>query len=175
MSNKRSAISGEVIWFIPQMLFLIAVLFAFVILIKSLIVVNIDVREVDSTILVHRLLLSQDGISYYDGDLGRLHPGIIDLEKFREISDEAPPNILDNEIVSYGSDNPIIAASIALKQKGMGDIVVFYNKEKYDRWEPRVGIKKGPGSVKSFTEKKYVLVNDNGILSPGVLNFFIIS
>jgi hypothetical protein len=175
MDNKRALISGEVIMTIPRILFLIAILFAFVILVKMLIITEVDSRQVESNILINRILFSKDGIAYYDVSLGRSYPGIIDLKKFEEIS-KSNPNILDTEIISYGSDNPIITAEITLKAENKEDIVVYYNKDRFDKWEPRVlpAIEGGAGSFKAFKEQRYVLVKDGEIFSPAILDFYII-
>ena len=176
IKNKRSLISGEMIMVIPKIIFLIAVLFAVVILIKVFIVTHIDVRQVDANLFVNRVLLSKVAISYYDEDIGRVYPGIVSLKRFQEIS-SINPNALDEEIISYGADNPILAAKMNLSREGYADIVAYYNKENFDRWEPRVlpGVKGGPGSVKSFQKQKYVLVKDGDALLPGILDFFVIS
>ena len=176
MKNKKSQVSEQVIWVIPEMIFLIAILFAYVILVKALIITNIDVREVESSILVNRLLFTQDGFLYYDDEIERLYPGIIVLNKFEDIA-KNNPNILDNEVMSYGSDNPIIAANITLKRENKEDVTIYYNKEKFDRWKPRVlrTVKGGAGSVEPFKKQRYVLVKEGEILSPAILHFFIIS
>jgi len=176
IKNKRSVISGEMIMAIPQIIFLIAVLFAFVILIKVYIITQIDVRQVDANIFVNRILLSRGAISYYDEGLDRTYPGIISLERFQGIS-ASNPNDLDEEIISYGGDNPILAAKMILKIDGHADAIAYYNKENFDRWEPKVlpGVKGGPGSIKAFQRQRYVLVKDGDVLSPGILDFFIIS
>ena len=176
IKNKRSLISGEMIMAIPQIIFLVAVLFAFVILIKVFIITHIDVRQVDANIFVNRVLLSKGAISYYDGDIGRVYPGVVSLGRFQEIS-STNPNALDSEIISYGADNPILAAKMTLRREGYADIVAYYNKENFDRWEPKLlpGVKGGPGSIKAFEKQRYVLVKDWDILSPGMLDFFVIS
>jgi len=176
IKNKRSIISGEMIMAIPQIIFLIAVLFAFVVLIKVFIITQIDVRQVDANIFINRVLLSKGAISHYDGRIGRIYPGVVSLERFQEIS-SANPNALDGEIISYGTDNPILAAKMTLRREGYADIIAYYNKEKFDRWEPKVlsGVEGGPGSVKAFERQMYVLVKDGDTLSRGMLDFFIIS
>jgi len=175
MRGKKAEISGEVITVIPKIIFLIAVLFAFIILVKSLIVTSIDIRQVESEILVNRILFSE-AISYNDKGIDRLYPGIIDLKKFEEIS-KNNPNSLDTTFISYGSDNPIITSKITLKQANKKDIVAFYNREKFVKWEPRAlpGITGGAGRFKTFKEQKYVLVKEGEKLTPAVLEFFIIS
>ncbi len=176
IKNKKSVISGEMIMAIPQIIFLVAVMFAVVILIKVFIITHIDVRQVDANIFVNRILLSKGAISHYDEDIGRVYPGIISLERFQEISSTNPTN-LDEEIMRYGTDNPILAAKMTLKRNGYADIIAYYNKENFDRWEPKVlpGVKGGPGSVRAFEKQRYVLVKDGDTLFPGILDFFIIS
>ena len=62
IKNKKGEISGEVLMIIPKIIFLTAVLFAVVILVKVFIITTTDVREVESNILVNRLLYSKDGV-----------------------------------------------------------------------------------------------------------------
>lgn len=176
IKNKKSVISGEIIMAIPQIIFLIAVMFAFVALIKVFIITQIDVRQVEANIFINRVLLSKGAISYYDANIDRVYASIVNLQRFREIS-SANPNALDQEIISYGTDNPILAAKMTLKREGYEDLVAYYNKEKFDRWEPKLlpGIKGGPGSVEAFKRQRYVLVKDGTNLMPGILDFFIIS
>ena len=181
MNNKRSLISGEVIMFIPQIIFLIAVLFAFVILVKSLVVTAIDVRPVDASILVERMLFSRNGISYYDEGIGRLYPGIIDLGKFKEISgqtdrsytlEEDARSDLDEEVISYGSDSFLIAANLTLTLEGGERISAYYNKKWFDRWKPRTIISLcGPGAVRQFIKTRNVLVKEGDTISYGSLIF----
>lgn len=187
MNNKRSLISGEVIMFIPQIIFLIAVLFAFVILVKSLIVTAIDVRPVDASILVERMLFTKNGISYYDEGLERLYPGVIDLEKFKDISgktdriytlEEEARSKLDEEVISYGSDSFLIAANLTLTQQGGERISAYYNKKWYDRWKPKALIcVSGPGAPRRFTKTRNVLIRDviTDTISHGTLRFDILS
>ena len=176
MHNKKGRISEEVLLSIPRIIFLIAVLFAVVLLVKIFIITNIDVRQVESNILISRLLYSKDGLSYYDEDIKRLYPGIIDLNKFRQISLENP-NALDKTTMSYGQDNPIIAAKITLKQENKNDVIAFYNKDRFDKWEPRTlsTVRGGAGSFKSFQEQKYVLIKDGEAITRGILKLNIIS
>jgi len=191
MNNKRSLISGEVILFIPRIMFLIAVLFAFVILIKTLIITSVDVRDIESRILVERMLFSRDGILYYDKGIERLYPGIIDFEKFKKINlltdrsytpNDDVKSFLDKEIIYYdsgtihGSENILIAASLTLAREGEPDISIYYNKKWYDRWIPKAGFK-GPAGIKKFESKRNVLVKEGNpdSLSSGTLSFIILS
>lgn len=185
MHNKRGGLAADVVLFIPRIILIIAVLFAIVILIKIFIITNVDVRQVEANVLINRLLSSKDGLSYYDEQLNRLYQGIIDLNKFKQIS-SSNPNILDSTIINYGEDNPIIAAKLTLRNikqdnpeqnYNAEEITLFYNKDRFDKWEPRIlpTAKGGAGSFKSFKGQKYVLVKDGERLSPKILEFQVIS
>lgn len=175
INNKTAQISGEVIMMIPRIIFLIAVLFAVVVLVKIFIITIIDVRDVEANVLVNRLLYSKDGFAYYDADLKRVYLGVIDLKKFEQLTTN--PNLLDNLAISYGTDNAVIAAKITLKQNLKNDVTIFYNKDRFDKWEPRVltTVRGGASSVKAFKEQRYVLVKQEDKLFPGLLDFYIIS
>ena len=176
LTGKKELIAEEMIFFIPRILFLTAVLFAVVILIKVFLIGVVDVREVESKILVNRLLYAKNGISYYDVDLNRVYPGIIDLKRFSELG-SSNPNELDSKIINYGADNPLISAKVTLNQEGRGSLIVYYNRDRYDKWEPRVlaSVKGGAGSVKAFSDKRYILVKDGENLAPAILEFNIIA
>jgi|SRR3989338_2154785 len=176
LGKKRGVISGEVVFMIPKLIFLTAVLFAVVILVKLFIITTTDIRRVESDILISRLLYSPNGLSYFDNELKRVYPAVIDLNKFKQLS-AGSPNQLDNGAAAYGSDNPIIAAKITLKQEGSKDIDVFYNKDRFDKWEPRTlsSVEGGAGSVQSFKEQRYVLAKEGDKLSPAILDFNVIS
>ncbi len=174
--KKRGEVSSEVIYFIPKIIFLTAVLFAVVILVKKFIITTTDIRPVESNILVRRLLYTNDGLSYFDSQLNRVYPGTIDLERFKTLS-QSNPNELDNSIINYEDGDTIISAKITLKQQDKENIIAYYNKDRFDKWEPRVlpGVRGGTGSVKAFKEQQYILIKENEKISPGILEFYMIS
>ena len=114
MNSKKGQISEEVLLSIPRIIFLIAILFAVVLLVKVFIITTVDISQIEANILISRLLYSKDGLSFYDESVNRLYPGIVDINKFKQLS-TANPNALDNIAINYGLDNPIIAAKIILK------------------------------------------------------------
>ncbi len=175
-NKKRAGVSDEVVFLIPKIIFLTAVLFAVVLLVKIFIVTATDVRETESTILLNRLIYAKDGLSYFDSQLNRVYPGIIDLNRFEELS-KNNPNILDTQSISYGAQNQIIAAKIILRREGKDNIISYYNKDKFDKWEPRAlaTVTGGSGSVKLSYYQKYILVYKDGKLSPGILKISIVS
>lgn len=178
MHNKRGQISEEVFLSIPRFIFLIAILFTVVLLVKIFIITTVDISNVESNIFINRLLYSKNGLSYYEESLKRMYPGVIDLNKFRELANNNP-NSLDNIAINYGSNNPMIAARITLTSplnQNQNSLTVFYNKERFDRWEPRTlsTVKGGAGSVRSFKEQRYVIVKDGEESTSGILEFYVI-
>ena len=83
--NKKGTISEEVVLFIPRMLFIMVVVFAFVLLVKTLLVTKIDVQQLESDIFISRFMMSPNASAYYDSKIERAYPGIIDLNKFIRI------------------------------------------------------------------------------------------
>jgi len=182
MHNKRGQISEEVMLFIPRIIFLVAVLFAVVLLVKVFLITNIDVKQVEANVLVNRILYSKGGLAYYDENIKRLYPGTVDLRKFMEFG-SSNPNLLDNVAISYGFDNPVIAAKITLKNfpsyemQNWNNLALFYNKGRFDKWAPRAlpTVKGGAGSITAFEWKKYVIVKDGEKLVPAMMEFYVIS
>ncbi|MBI4453245.1 hypothetical protein HY636_01235 [Candidatus Woesearchaeota archaeon] len=183
--HKRGQISEEVLLSIPRIIFIVAILFAVVILVKILIITNVDVRQIEANVLINRLLYSKDGFIYYDESIKRSFPGVVDLNKFKQLS-AINPNWLDNTAINYGLDNPIIAAKITLRSikndnlqenQNEKDITVFYNKDRFDKWEPRTlyTVRGGAGSVRAFKEQRYILAKDGEALIPKILEFYVIS
>ena len=175
MRNKSGLLAEQVIFFIPRIIFLIAVIFSVVIIVKKFIITSIDVREVEANILISRLIFSKV-ISYNDPSLNRLYPGIVDLDKFRKLSSDS--GLLDKSI-DYGDANPIIAARLTLKLAGGNEIdgkkylAAYYNKKKFDEWFPKIQetVTGGSGSVKMVNDNRLVLIKEKDEFTPGMIEF----
>ena len=96
MKGRKGLAAHDMIMFIPKFVFLIIVMICVIFLIKIFIVNNIDVRYAESMLLVERVTNSPTGIIYFDDELMRPYPGVIDLKKF---SNE---NI--RKVIELGSD-----------------------------------------------------------------------
>ena len=121
------------------------------------------------------MIYSPNSISYLDSDTNRNYPGVIDYGKFIKL--KSSPNYLDAKTIDYGQYTNLIAAKLTLKNIASNkEDTVFYNRENYEFWEPRIlpTVTGGSGSVKSFTEQKYLLIKDNGKLSSGILKMQVI-
>ena len=176
MSGKKGLLGSEMMMTLTRIAFLIVVLFSTVFLVKTFIITKLDTRGIESSVLVSRLLYSPGVISYADDAVGREYPGVIDRDAFQHLA-STTPNDLDLQSMTYGDANPILAARITLKQEGRPNIDVYYQKERFNRWEPRTlsTVTGGAGSVRSFDYLQYVLVKDGEQYSPGTLLFRVLA
>ncbi len=173
MNLKKAEISQEIAFTFVRIIFLVVILFSVVLLVKVFFLEKIDTRETEASIFFNRVLYGKEGILHYDEKIERLYPGIIDLKKFQDAGGDQ--NYLGLRFASYG-DTPLLAAQLTLKQEGNLDMVAYYNKEQFNRWEPRAlsSVKAGAGSVSTFTKRAYVLVWNGEKLSPATLQAIIL-
>ncbi|MAG91445.1 hypothetical protein CMO83_02115 [Candidatus Woesearchaeota archaeon] len=176
MFNKKArTVMGHVILWIPKFIYLIIAFLSVIFLLGMLIVNNIDASKAEAKILMNRIFYSPNAISYLDSDIGRSYPGIIDFEKFQNLDTE--PNFLDSQIITYGENNGLIAAKLTLENMDTSEeSIIFYNKNNYEFWEPRIlpTVEGGSGSVRDFTEERYVLIKNLEGVEKGILTMHVI-
>ena len=164
MNKKASAYETIVNLF--RLLFVIVVFFSIYSLVRVFIIQKIDIFEVESNLLTHRLAMSSD-INYYDKDIDRVYIGVIDLQKFT--SNDFEKNILNS--IYYGKLNTEASAKIALTDLEDNKVYEkFYNEELYKEKKVLVEAKLiGSGAARRLDSDFIVLINDNGKLKRGVL------
>jgi len=146
--NKR-AISADVFSWIPKLLLLSAALLVLMGLVHLYVVTRIDTTDAETFVFINRVTFSPHGISFYDEDIGKSYPGIIDFDKF------------NGEVLKKSIDLPtnrIIAARLSLNEldgKNLKD--AYFNKEWYYNWLPKKHLS-GPGAVTSTQKTSYVLL-----------------
>ena len=167
--NKKA--SMDTILNLFRLLFVIVVFFSIVLLTRAFVVQKIDIFELESKLLAHRIALSNQ-ISYVDGDIGRTYAGVVDLQKFS--SDDFAQNILNS--IYYGKINSEASAKLTLKDLDANpDYEVsyekFYNKELYNEKKVLVEARLiGAGAAGRLDTGFYVLIKDNDEFRRGVLN-----
>jgi len=165
--NKKAQTGHTIIKSITWFIFLIIVLLAITLLVKSHIQTTIDIKDIESELFYQELMFTRDGISYQDKLTTRTYPGIIDLSKFNK-------NTLI-ETVSYGKNNYFIAANFSLMKQDRTLIESFlYNEDWFKKWKPlaKTGLL-GPGGATILKKQNYVLVKDTTTY-PAILNVEII-
>lgn len=163
--NKKAQESFTIVQYIPRMIFLIIVLFSVVFLVRSYILENLDVKNTQAELFINRIYYSPNGISYYDTELKRAIPGIVD------------PKLITNEnldaLMNFNDAN-FIAGKITLfdvQSKAIASAV--YNSQTYDRWKPisqQQGFT-GAGAVTRFNRTIVVNFIDEGKEKEGMLKF----
>lgn len=162
--NKKASL--DTILNLFRLLFVIVVFFSIVSLTRVFIVQKVDVFEIESKLLTHRIALSNE-INYVDTDLGRAYIGVIDLNKFT--SENVETNLLNS--IYYGKINSEASAKITLKDLDDNkEYEAFYNKELYNEKKVLVEAKLiGAGAAKKLDTQFYVLIKDENKLKKGVL------
>ncbi len=166
MNKKGQTISYEMLMWIPRFVYLVIVILATSGLILGFVVTKVDVSEVESHILLHRLQFSPQGITHYDTETGRVYPGIVEKSK-----------LTDNYLASVlGAKDDEMAARLVLSDFSDNKLAEAYlNKKTYANWQPIaavVGQSKdisGTGKKVPHPESRYVYSETPALLETVVI------
>lgn len=163
--NKKASMDTILNFF--RLLFVIVVFFSIITVTNLSIKEKIDIFEVESRLLTHRLILSKD-INYVDTEINRNYIGTIDLDKFN--SEDFKKNILNS--IYYGKINSEASAKMILEDIEIGEFYeIYYNEELYREKKVLVEAKLiGIGAARGFVAKFYVLIRDKDKIRKGVLS-----
>lgn len=168
MKNKKGTTTFEILMWIPRLMFLVVVMFTVMYLIRTYVTTTIDISELQANVFVNRVLYSPTSISYFDSDIGRLYPGIIEFDKFEsQITEKS----LEKSIY-YGEDNKEAGAKFILKDLNENkELTAFYNEDFFKEQKKLVdaGYTKGPGGARGYDKKYDVLIFKNKALYRGLL------
>lgn len=154
MDKKAVGRVDSVVAYIWKLFFTVIVFTILLIFINGAVKYDIDTFPTEANILSFRLLYAKGALSYYDAELHRNYPGIIDLSRFRQ-------GMLDS-VIDYKADSDHITAKIELEDiQGNEYDPIYLNKEAYMKWYPVAKTKgKGPGAAQFMEKSFYVLVKD---------------
>ena len=156
--NKRAIISFNVMNFIPKIIFLAVVVLSIVFIVRGFVITDIDTRTAESYILINRIMYSPNTINYYDDDIERLYPGIVDLDNF---------NTERLEKAISPSENSGAKLTLLGKEK-----TIYYNEEKYNRYLSYATVKEE--GAEEISTRLYVLVRKDGKISSDILNVSVV-
>ena len=172
LKSKNALISFAVVNHILEIIFIISVgVFVFFIIHFEK---DIDTFPVESEIFADRILYSNSGLWYYDENISRLYPGILELDKFN--NKERMESSL-NQTINYGDENKRTAAELILEDsQGNKFGPIYYNEQKYKEWIEwyKAGVKKGAGARQGETRKIVVTIKKGNELSAGTLTMTIL-
>jgi len=165
--NKKALYSEDAVLMILNLLLLIIVAVVLVFLINMFTVNELNVQGLEADVLKSRILYSKNCISFYDSDIDRSYPGIIDIKKFNE-------DTLNN-CIYFKDENRNIAAKLILADSKNQEIkTIYYNEVWYENWLPLISIP-GPGGSKSFSsDLNMVMKDETGAFKDVFLNLQII-
>ena len=156
---------------IMRLIFLVVVMLAVVILVRTFIVTEVDSFEAEANLLMERIIYSPTIITYYDDTIERAFPGTIDFEKFQKAAER-----MDRSL-SYGETNKHIGAEIDLLDTGKRRRhKAYYNKEEYEKLDVYARSRlKGPGSARAKNTTAYVLIRyPDGSISNGIMQIRVV-
>jgi len=170
--KKKAQYTGIVIGYIPKIIMISVIFIVTVLIVNRYIMSKVDVQELEASLLIDRMIYSRNCFSYYDDDLLRPFPGIIDLDKF---TSENLDSCIFYDYDSEGkTKNIYTSAEVILTYLDSGEEeIIFHNEWWYSNWYPLRGIR-GPGGTKSYKESNYVLIKTENGLEKGRLDFDII-
>lgn len=166
-------ISFNEMYYVIRLIFFMIVVFFIYQLIHSNIKAEVDIFDVESSLVMQRFLFDSNSFSYIDEDTDRQYIGIIDKEKFtKEYYDEVL-----SKGVYFNSEDPHLSGKLTLKDIS-GNVInsLIYNKKQYDIWAPiaKAGYTQGRGGIQISTKNFYVLIKDNDELKKGILEIEVI-
>lgn len=110
--GKKAQTFKLMFWIFFEFALILIVLLYIVAIVHSYVLIEFDTGELQRELFVQNLLHSPDGISYTDLTSGKVYPGIINLDDFKNT--DAMESKL-KAAFSYGDRNPVITASMTLK------------------------------------------------------------
>jgi len=196
--NKKAILAFNVLMTFIRILLLIIVMIVIISLIRSFFIMEVNTFNVEVELFIQRVLYSE-ALMFYDNDIDRFYPSMVDLNKFT--AEHVEKNL--NKSI-YFKNNRKVAAKITLLdfegqpyQKSSDDYMpyeegmfpigddtsyndniepVYLNKEWYNLWIVRAksAWNIGPGGVKRKQKNIFVLIKEDNQLKKGYLKFDVI-
>jgi hypothetical protein len=161
--NKKGFTFNQVFKLI-ELAFLLIIIISFVFLTRQTVQRSTDTSSAEAYSYLQNMLYSKNGILYYDAEIDRQFPGIIDLNNFNDI-------VLDSSMqINMSEDVELPAAKLTLQDQAGVLNEAYWHKKWYDRLYPKAG-GKGRGSPRQLYEDMYVLKKmPSGELVPAYLS-----
>ena len=186
--GKKAELNFSLLNFLTLKLsFILDVTFFILIMVKMQIVTKIDSSDAEIEIMYQRFIYSRNGISFYDEQIKRLYPGVIDTKYFDQKYFE--DNI--EKSIYFGENNRVVGAKLTLldldgkiisitdtSTNSVHDAVVYYNKLFFDEKEVLYmagqGFSVGKGGVKGKEFTVPVFIKENNAQKSGILKVLVI-
>lgn len=153
MLNKKGAISAVLILTALYCFTMIIFLAILAVTIQQAVEEASDTRHLQHYILYGRIIHSKNSVFYYDGSIGRVYPGVVDITKF-----------YDDTLQDLFGEHNDFGIKLSLKAKTYD---IFYNKELY-----QIGVEVFESTNPIYGGIRHsfpVVVEDNDVLLIGIM------
>ncbi len=139
-NKKISQISQNVMEYITKIPFTVIVVFSIIFMIGAFVLTDINISEASTKVYSQVFLFSEHGISYYDKEINRVYPLIIDISDLNKTEEKI------NEYIYFGENNNKFAARITyhIENYDLDKKEIYYNKQLFELLEPLNKLE-GPG------------------------------
>lgn len=170
--NKSALVMTTYLFIFYRFVVVLFVALAMVALVKLYVVTEINIQETHANLFIHNVLNSKNGISYYDKNIDRIYPMIIDIDDF--VNGDLETRL--NERMDYGEQHLMAAHFTLFTTEGDEVGSVYYNKEWYEKWIILAHtFWEGKGSAKEYPKNVTVLLlYTDGSKIPGILQFSVV-
>jgi len=165
MGNKKAQLSYYVSMLIVKMILLAMVITFICLVIFILVAGDIGTENIRAEIFLERALSSPACFAYFDEELGKSFPNIINYSKFdRDV-------LID--CMDYGDNGVFISAEFVLYKIGTEKEIktVYFNKDSFDTWLPFAFDKK----YLNFNGQRYVIIRDEEETYSGKIKYSVVT
>ncbi len=149
---------------IVYIIFLAFVTISLVFLLRHTIFLFADTSRTEADTYLNFILYSREGLSYYDPDIDRVYPGVIDRARF-------VPGTIESGLSFQGvrADKELPAAKFELYNLRTGAVQqLYWNEQWFLRLEPKSGLF-GTGSPNQVTKSFPIIIKNDTVEDPGLL------
>ena len=170
-NRKTGFIGGNTLMHIIEIIFVITVSVSvfFILRVER----DINTFPAESEILFNKVLLSNNGLWYYDKDIDRIYPGILEFENF---NDKEKIEASLSKSIDYGKYSRAAFELVLEDTEDTKFESIYYNEQKYSEWIEwyKAGVTKGAGARQGATRKVNIIIKKEKGLTPGTLEINIL-
>ena len=132
---KKASISFNMINWIIHSIFLVIVTGVFIAVATSFVTYKVDTLGTETDLFVEKILNHKDGIAYYDQSTGRIHPHIIDANKFdnKKATETQLKKIIFYDDIDKPKNQRLAAKIVLIENNQRKELI--YNDKKLQSYE----------------------------------------
>jgi len=166
--KKAQTFVQSVLKYIPKIIFVTIVTVVVIFLVALFNQKNVSAEDLRAEIFAQRI---KSSLAYYDEEIDRVYPGVMDLVKFND-NDKENNKALAQTIYT-SADVDFISAKLVLKDlDDNSQHTTYYKKKTFDKWVPFSFDK---SKFLKLNKQRLVLIKKQNGFSPGRLQIEIIT